>query len=141
MGGEVRADCCLLGISSCRVCTIRIVMRFAFRNASWSKHMNIISQPPITMTTSHNDQAPLGSYTVDRYTRGADHTANTAQGEEDSYILALHTDLEHQKRVTALRTQYFPPGLNKLPAHIALLRAPPGSQLATIQADSGAVTE
>ncbi|KAL9133614.1 MAG: hypothetical protein Q9175_005203 [Cornicularia normoerica] len=106
-------------------------MRFAFRNAGWTKHMNIISQPPKTMTTSHNDQAPLGPYTADKYTRGADYTANTAQREEDSYILALPTDLEYHKRVTALRSQYFPPGLNKLSAPIALFRALPGSQLAT----------
>lgn len=98
----------------------RPVMRFAIRNAAWSKHIRIISQPRKTMATSHGDQAPLCPYAADKYARRADHTANTAQEEEDSYILALHTDPEHHKRVTALRTQYFPPRLNKLSAHIAL---------------------
>lgn len=116
-------------------------MRFAIRKATWSKHIKIVSQPNKKMTTSHSDQAPLGPYTADEYTRRADHTANTAQEEKDSYILALHTDPEHQKCVTALRTQYFPPKLNKLSAHIALFRALPGSQLATIESDISAAAE
>lgn len=116
-------------------------MRFAFRNARWSKHTKVISQPTKTMTTSHNNQAPSGPYTADKYARRADHTANTTQEGEDSYLLALHTDAEHHKRVTALRTQYFPPKLNKLSAHIALFRALPGSQLATIEADISAAAE
>lgn len=116
-------------------------MRFAFRNVRWSKQIKVTPQPTKTMTTSHNDQAPSGPYTADKYTRRADHTANTAQEEEDSYILALHTDPEHHKRVTALRTRYFPPKLNKLSAHIALFRALPGSQLATIETDVAAAAE
>ncbi|KAM0795985.1 hypothetical protein BDR22DRAFT_812690 [Usnea florida] len=91
-----------------------------------------------TLPTNHTSSGP---YTANEYTRRADHTAKTAQEEEESYILALHTDPEHHKRVTALRTQYFPPKLNKLSAHIALFRALPGSQLATIQADIVAVAE
>lgn len=116
-------------------------MRFAIRNAAWSKHIKIISQPRKIMATSPGDQAPLGPYAAEKFARRADHTANTAQEEEDSYILALHTDPEHHKRVTALRTQYFPPKLNKLSAHIALFRALPGSQLATIEADISAAAE
>ncbi len=116
-------------------------MRFAFRTAVWSKYKKTTSQPTKTMTTSHKDQAPSGSYTADKYTRRVDHTANTAQEEEDSYILALHTNPEHHKRVTALRTQYFPPKLNKLSAHIAIFRALPGSQLNTIEADVSAAAE
>ena len=90
---------------------------------------------------SHNDQASSGPYTADKYTRRADLTANTAQGEETSYILALHTDPEHHKRLTALRTQYFRPKPNKLSAHIALFRALPGSGLPTIEADISAAAE
>ena len=116
-------------------------MRFAFRTAVWSKYKKTISQPTKTMTTSHNDQAPSGPYTADKYTRRVDHTANTAQEEEDSYILALHTDPDHHKRVTALRTQYFPPKLNKLSAHVALFRALPRSQLTIIEADVSAAAE
>ena len=116
-------------------------MRFVFRNAHWSKQMKLTSQATTAMATYPTNQTPSGPYTADEYTRQADHTANTAREEEDSYILALHTDPEHHKRVTALRTQYFPPKLNKLSAHIALFRALPGSQLATIQADIIAVAE
>ena len=117
------------------------VMRFAFRTAHWSKKTKIAPHPIKTMATFPTGQTPSGPYTANEYTRQADHTANTAQEEEDSYILALHTDPEHHERVTALRTQYFPPKLNKLSAHIALFRALPGSQLATIQADISAVAE
>lgn len=103
--------------------------------------MKTISQSTKNMTTSHAEQAPSGPYTADNYTRRADHTANTAQEEDDSYILALHTDLEHHKRMTALRTQYFPPKLNKISAHVALFRALPGSQLAVIEADISAAAK
>ena len=113
-------------------------MRLALRNASWRKQIKKTPQPTKTMTTSHNVPAPSGPYTAEKYTRRADHTANTAHEGEDSYILTLHTDPSHHQRVTALRTHYFPPKLNKLSAHIALFRALPGSQLATIEADISA---
>lgn len=116
-------------------------MRFAIRNAGWNKYIKTISQSTKNMTTSHAKEAPSGPYIADKYSRRADHTANTAQEEEDSYILALHTDVEHQKRVTALRTQYFPPKLNKLSAHVALFRALPGSQLTVIEADISAAVK
>lgn len=116
-------------------------MRSAVRNANWSKRTKLTSQLTKTMTTSNSHQSSSAPYTADKYARRADHTPNTAQEEEDSYILTLHTDPEHHKRVTALRTQYFPPKLNKLSAHIALFRALPGSHLATIEADISAAAE
>ena len=70
---------------------------------------------------------------TNHHPRQEDHKANTDQEEETSYILALHTDPEHHARVTALRTRFFPPKLNKLDAHIALFRALPGSQLSDIE--------
>lgn len=76
-----------------------------------------------------------GPYYANQYTRRADHTPNTTQEKEDKYILALHTDAEHHARVTALRTKYFPPELNRLNAHVALFRALPGSQLPTMEDD------
>lgn len=112
-------------------------MRVAFPNAGWSKNIRT-SHPAKTMTTN---QTPQGPYTAETYARRADHTANTTQEEEDSYILALHTDPDHHNRVTALRTRYFPQKLNKLSAHIALFRALPGSRLATIEADISAAAE
>ena len=117
-----------------------LVMRLTIGNAGWSKHIGTILQSKRNMTTSH-DPALSGPYTADKYTRRADHTAKITQEEEDSYILALHTDLEHHKRMTALRTQYFPPKLNKLSAHVALFRALPGSQLVVIEADVSAAAE
>ena len=97
--------------------------------------MMIYSQPSKTISTSHSDQPPSGPYTADQYVRRADHTANTAYEDEESYILTLRTDNKLQERVTTLRNQYYPPHLNKVSAHIALFRALPGSQLDTITAD------
>ena len=116
-------------------------MGLAFRNARWTKHIKSTSQPIKTMITCTNNPAPSGPYIADEHTRQADHTANTAQEEENSYILTLHTDIKYHKCVTALRTQHFPPKQNKLSAHIALFRALPRSQLATIEADISALAE
>ena len=69
------------------------------------------------------------------YTRQADHTPNTIDPESSVYILALRTDIDHQKRMTVLREKYFPAKLNKLEAHVALFRALPGSQLSAIDND------
>ena len=69
------------------------------------------------------------------FTRQADHTANTIGPESSVHILALRTDTDHHKHMTALRKQYFPATLNKLEAHVALFRALPGSQLSAIDSD------
>ena len=76
-----------------------------------------------------------GPYTAENYVRQADHTPNTDQPEDETYILTLRTDHEHHKTMTALRNQYFPPRLNKLSAHMALFRALPGSHLPKIKSD------
>jgi len=94
-----------------------------------------MSAQPIRSFAMSQSEHNGGSYTANQYTRRVDHIPNTAQEEEDNYILALHTDPEHHARVTALRTQYFSPKLNKLDAHLALLRALPGSQLPQIEKD------
>ena len=94
------------------------------------------------MTTTSELQSPgTGSFTAEQYRRRPDHTPNTAQEEVHKYILTLHTDPEHHARVTALRTQYFPPHLNKLSAHIALFHALPSSQLPAIESDILAATK
>jgi len=87
------------------------------------------------MMSTYQHPSPPQTPTSRLYTRQADHTPNTADPESAVYILALRTDATHHSRMTALRTQYFPPTLNKLEAHIALFRALPGSQLPTITTD------
>ncbi|KAL8760107.1 MAG: hypothetical protein Q9184_003428 [Pyrenodesmia sp. 2 TL-2023] len=84
-------------------------------------------------TESSASASSSGPYTADTYIRRADHTPQTSQPENETYILALSTDEAHHKAVTALRNRYFPPKLNKLSAHIALFRALPGSELASIE--------
>ena len=91
-------------------------------------------------TTSKFQNPPSGPFAAEQYNRHHDHTPNTAQEEVHKYVLTLHTDPEHHTRVTALRTQYFPPHLNKLSAHIALFHALPGSQLSAIESDILAAT-
>ena len=53
----------------------------------------------------------------------------TSSPERRTYILTLLTNPSHHKTLTALRTQYFPPKLNKLDAHLTLFHALPGSKL------------
>lgn len=108
-------------------------MGIAARNVRHSRRLILFPQPlrSLAMLQSKHNSA----YSANQCTRRADHTPNTAQEEDNNYILALHTDPEHHARVTALRNQYFPPKLNKLDAHVALFRALPGSQLSLIEAD------
>ena len=123
---------------------LKPMMRLKIRTVGWTKSMKISSQPSKTISTSHNDQPNSGPYTADQYVRRADHTANTANTaneDEESYILTLRTNPMFQERINAIRTQHYPPHLNKVPAHIALYRALPGSQLDTITADISALAE
>lgn len=114
-------------------------MRPALRNTNWSQRL--ISKASRSMSTTSQFHSPAsGPFTAEQYKRRPDHTPNTAQEEVHKYILTLRTDPEHHARVTALRTQYFPPHLNKLSAHIALFRALPGSQLPAIESDILATT-
>jgi 2'-5' RNA ligase superfamily len=64
-----------------------------------------------------------------------DHTPRTNTPCEETFFLSLKTDKAHHSAVTALREKYFPPGLNKLTAHIVLSRALPKSELAKIILD------
>lgn len=114
-------------------------MRPALCNTGWSQRLRSQVSRPMT-TTSEFQNPAAGSFTAEQYKRRPDHTPNTAQEEVHKYILTLRTDPEHHAHVTALRTQYFPPNLNKLSAHIALFRALPGSQLSAIESDILAAT-
>ncbi|EXJ64836.1 hypothetical protein A1O7_01174 [Cladophialophora yegresii CBS 114405] len=82
--------------------------------------------------------APYGS-SAPAYQRRNEHKAHTGNEHEESYVLTLHTNVEHHKLMTSLREQYFPPALNKLEAHIAVFRALPGSQLSRIIQDIASV--
>ena len=79
-------------------------------------------------------------YTAETYQRRDEHRAQTDNKNEDSYILTLHTDAEHQKLMTTLREKYFPRKLYKVDAHIALFRSLPGSELPRITEDIANVT-
>ena len=81
-----------------------------------------------------------GPYTAENYERNPNHKPTTTSNPEDVYILALHTDAPHHEAMTALRTQHFPPKINKLAAHITLFHALPSSQLELIISDLGSVT-
>jgi len=61
-------------------------------------------------------------------TSSPSHIPKTSQ-QEPVYVLTLLTDDAHQKRMTALRKNYFPPKLNKLGAHLTLFHALPESKL------------
>ena len=49
--------------------------------------------------------------------------------DQTSYVLTLLTDQAHNESMNSLRRTYFPPKLNKIPAHITLFHALPSSKL------------
>ncbi|TKA34051.1 hypothetical protein B0A50_00031 [Salinomyces thailandicus] len=61
--------------------------------------------------------------------RSPTYTPQTHTTDETLYTLTLLTSPPLQTPLTALRTRYFPRHLNKLPAHLTLFHALPGSQL------------
>ena len=63
-----------------------------------------------------------------KHTTSPSQIPKTSQ-QEPVYVLTLLTDDAHQKRLTALRKEYFPPKLNKLGAHLTLFHALPESKL------------
>lgn len=48
---------------------------------------------------------------------------------ENVYVLTLLTDVDHNDSMNSLREAYFPPQLNKIPAHITLFHALPETKL------------
>jgi len=63
----------------------------------------------------------------------------TEQNEKHGYVLTLKMTESISEPVNAIRQQYFPKHLNRLPAHVTLFHALPYSQLDKIQADLEAV--
>ena len=95
--------------------------RLAVRGPRWTKHPKTTSPPTRTITTSHNDPAPLE--------------------KRPRYLLTLHTDAEHQKHLTAPRIHYTVRPFRDFPLRMALFRNLPPSQLAVIDADIAALAE
>jgi 2'-5' RNA ligase len=96
-----------------------------------ARNLRLTSMPVHTIPAAHQSTAS-GAYTADEYQRRDAHKANTTYEDEKSYILALRTNENHLKTMTALRAKYFPKKINKLDAHVALFRALPGSELSRI---------
>lgn len=114
-----------------RTLDIVIRMRYLTINKHYVKHL----------TSSGRRVAATGPYTKDTYERRPEHVANSGQVEMEKYVLTLHTDARHQNVLNNLRNRYFPRRLNRIPAHVCLFHALPGSQLAKIRADIKAVVQ
>ena len=75
---------------------------------------------------------PLRSFSSNTADQRADSHRPNVQGDgtdQTSYVLTLLTDPAHNHCMNSLRKTYFPPQLNKIPAHITLFHALPGSKL------------
>ncbi|KAL8646382.1 MAG: hypothetical protein Q9210_006171, partial [Variospora velana] len=105
-------------------------MRILNLRLSPSQPQRCTSRPTLMAAQPSARSSNAGPYP---YMRHPDHIPRTSLPETSTYILTLHTDPAHHTTITALRTQYFPPYLNKLSAHIALFRALPGSELPVIE--------
>jgi hypothetical protein len=96
--------------------------------AGGSRTFSTEDSPPKQNTPTQRNNNP--SNPRQKRTTSPSHIPKTSQqGQEPVYILTLATDAAHQKRMTALRTKYFPPKLNKLGAHLTLFHALPESKL------------
>ena len=117
--------------------------REAMRNLSHSRvcHHKQITYPSYARPSSSSDGpvAPSGPYTRETYKRRSEHVPNTGRDDEEKYIVALRTDSKHHTALNNLRKCYFPQSLNKVPAHVCLFHALPGSQLPRIRGDIGDV--
>ena len=99
------------------------------------------SQARSTHNTSVQNQGP-GQSRLDVRSRSRSpfennpaHIPKTSQDEASSYILTLQTTEELHISVNNLRQRYFPRKLNKIPAHLTLFHALPGSKLESIRKD------
>ncbi|KAF2642588.1 hypothetical protein P280DRAFT_380014, partial [Massarina eburnea CBS 473.64] len=63
------------------------------------------------------------------------HTPQTPNLESHVYILTLHTTPSISHPLTQIRSEYFPPHLNRTPAHITLFHALPSSKYSTFDHD------
>ncbi|KAI0379341.1 hypothetical protein F5Y04DRAFT_283125 [Hypomontagnella monticulosa] len=72
--------------------------------------------------------------------RRESHRPQSDVPEEDEiyYILTILTDAPHHQTMCALRERYYPPALLRIPAHISLFRALPGSKLPLLRIEVAA---
>ncbi len=61
-------------------------------------------------------------------------TAKTPDSQAAPLIVTLALDDESQARLDAERTRWFPPALNRIPAHVSLFHALPGIELTSVSA-------
>ncbi|KAI8946689.1 hypothetical protein F4801DRAFT_53139 [Xylaria longipes] len=107
---------------------LRISFLHNFRTA-----IAIPTRQPLIKSVSHSIKAHTTSNSSS--TRHQDRALVSSNQEGDVYVVTLKTDPAHQKRMSELRAQYFPPHLLKVNAHITLFHALPDSLKSTITSD------
>ncbi|KAL9050063.1 MAG: hypothetical protein Q9162_006853 [Coniocarpon cinnabarinum] len=115
-------------------------MSASYASAAAGSHApqsRINGQPqPRPLTHDHsNTSGPASRPSSPKYQPDPAHLPQTGQDESSSYVLTLHTSPEIHNAANALRQKYFPPKINKTPAHITLFHALPGSRLDSIRSD------
>ncbi|KAI0182834.1 hypothetical protein EV127DRAFT_41280 [Xylaria flabelliformis] len=93
--------------------------------------ISLTRQPPV----SHSTKAHMTSTSQRPTSTRRQNRPSVPSTPEDVYVLTLKTDPAHQKRMSELRTRYFPPHLLKVDAHITLFHALPESLKSIVISD------
>ncbi len=88
--------------------------------------------PTISTTTPPNNQHAVPHPRRASPLRRSEQTPRTSSPEKAVYILTLTTTPSLHDSINALRKKYFPPQLNRTPAHLTLFHALPHSRLDSI---------
>ncbi|KAI1753995.1 hypothetical protein F4782DRAFT_494678 [Xylaria castorea] len=108
----------------------RVLFLHNFRIAITNPTRQSLISHPIKPHMTSNSQKPSSMRRQDRAL-----VSLNPEEEEDVYVLTLKTDPVHQKRMSGLRTRYFPPHLLKVDAHVTLFHALPESLKSVITSD------
>ncbi|PVH95079.1 hypothetical protein DM02DRAFT_168934 [Periconia macrospinosa] len=91
-------------------------------------------QPPFCPTNLHRTNPEPNCQARHPPPPNPYHIPRTASPESSVYVLTLSATPSIQEPLTSLRSKYFPPHLNKTPAHITLFHALPHSRYAVFDA-------
>ncbi|KAK5952721.1 hypothetical protein OHC33_006313 [Knufia fluminis] len=90
--------------------------------------MTVTTAPAAPVTSGQQTQS-LSSTAAEQRFNNQRPNVEGYSNDQPSYVLSLWTDRAHNDSMNSLRKTYFPPKLNKIPAHITLFHALPGSKL------------
>ena len=112
------------------VLPLRSFMRIRFTKATCSYRTMTVTTAPATSQTSGQHPRPIPTTAAQQIADNQRPNVKDADStDQTSYVLTLLTDPAHNRSMNSLRRTYFPTALNRIPAHITLFHALPGSKL------------